>query len=102
MALQTFVGPWPLLQFCNLFTQAVGVLGRVISPSQDRCLHTGQYKHGMNTHTDIHDLSGIEPMIPAFERAKTVHTLDLAAIVISGRRHLIDGIVNRGPILKLK
>jgi hypothetical protein len=28
MALQLFVGPWPLLQFRNLFTQTVGLLGR--------------------------------------------------------------------------
>jgi hypothetical protein len=31
MALQPFVGPWPLLQFRNHFTQTVGLLGRVIA-----------------------------------------------------------------------
>jgi hypothetical protein len=35
-------------------------------------------------HTDIHALSGFEPTIPAFERAKTVHALDRAATVIGG------------------
>jgi hypothetical protein len=30
-----------------------------ISPSQDRYLHTGQHKHRINIHTDIHALSGI-------------------------------------------
>jgi hypothetical protein len=28
MALQPFVGPWPLFQFLDLFTQSVGLLGR--------------------------------------------------------------------------
>jgi hypothetical protein len=54
MALQPFVGPWPLLQFRNIFTQTVGLLGRVISPSQGRYLHTGQQKHRINAHTGIH------------------------------------------------
>jgi hypothetical protein len=27
MALQTFVGSWPLFQFLNLFTQPTGILG---------------------------------------------------------------------------
>jgi hypothetical protein len=42
MALQPFVGPWPLFQFLDLFTQSVGLLGRGISPYQDRYLHIGQ------------------------------------------------------------
>jgi hypothetical protein len=54
----------------------------VISPSQDRYIHIGEHK--INAHTDIHALSGIEPTIPAFERAKTVHALDRAATVIGG------------------
>jgi hypothetical protein len=64
MALQPFDGPWPLLRFCNLFTQTAG-LGRRTSPSQGRYLHTGQHPH-----TDIHALSGIrtnEPTIRANE-----------------------------------
>jgi hypothetical protein len=40
MAVQHFVGPWPLFQFLDLFTQPVGLLGRGISPSQGRYLHT--------------------------------------------------------------
>jgi hypothetical protein len=31
-------------------TQSVGLLGRGISPSQGRCLHTGQQTHRINTH----------------------------------------------------
>jgi hypothetical protein len=49
-ALQPFVGPWPLFQFLDLFTQSVGLLGRGISPSQVRYLHTEQRKHRINAH----------------------------------------------------
>jgi hypothetical protein len=55
MALQ----PWPLLRFVISFTQTVGLLGRVISPSQGRYQHTRQHKHRINAHTDIHALRGI-------------------------------------------
>jgi hypothetical protein len=60
MALTALTGPWPLLQFRNNFLQTVGLLGRVISPSQGRYLYTGQYKHRINTYTDIHTLRGIQ------------------------------------------
>jgi hypothetical protein len=82
MALQPYVVPWPLLHFCNLFTQSVELLGRMFSPSQGRYLHTRQHKHRINVHTsDIHALSGIRTHDPEFERAKTVHVLDRAATV---------------------
>jgi hypothetical protein len=48
MALQPFVGPWPLLSFVILFTHTVGLLGRGISLSQGRCLHAEQ--HRVNAH----------------------------------------------------
>jgi hypothetical protein len=54
-----FVGPWPLLQ-------SVGLLGRVISPSQGRYLHTGLHKSRKNAHTDIHALNGIRTHDPSF------------------------------------
>jgi hypothetical protein len=47
MALQPFVGCWPL------FTQSVGLLGWGISPLQGCCLHVGQHIHvssGIRTH----------------------------------------------------
>jgi hypothetical protein len=47
-ALQPFVGPF---QFIDLFTQSVGLLGRGISPSEGRYLHTEQHKHRINPHT---------------------------------------------------
>jgi hypothetical protein len=58
------------------FTQSVGLLSRVISPSQGRYLHTGQHKYRINAHTDIMPWVGFETTIPEFERAKTVHVLD--------------------------
>jgi hypothetical protein len=51
MILKHYLWPWPLLQFRNYFlTQSVGLLERVICPSQGRCIHTGQYKHRINAH----------------------------------------------------
>jgi hypothetical protein len=80
MALPTHSGPRPLIQFRNHF----GLLGRVISPSQGRCINTGHHKHRINPYTH-HQTSmpcvGFEPTIPAAERAKTVHALDPAASV---------------------
>jgi hypothetical protein len=65
---RSFIREWiysPLLDpglffsFVIFFTQTVGLLGRVISPSQGRYLHTGQHKHRINAHIDIHALSEI-------------------------------------------
>jgi hypothetical protein len=57
----------------------------VISPSQGRYINTGRQKHRINANTHTHQtsmpLAGFEPMIPASERAKTVHVLDRAATV---------------------
>jgi hypothetical protein len=58
MALLPFVGPWPLIQFRNNFTQTEGLLGRVISSSQGHYLHrTTQTQN--KSHTDIRALSGM-------------------------------------------
>jgi hypothetical protein len=51
MALPAHSGPRPLTQFRNHFSQTVGLLGRVISPSQGRYLNTGQHKHRINAYT---------------------------------------------------
>jgi hypothetical protein len=81
MALPAHSGPWPLIQFRNHFSQSVGLLGRVISPSQGRYLNTGQHKHRINACTQQTSMAwvGFKPTIPAFERAKIVHALDRAA-----------------------
>jgi hypothetical protein len=67
MALQPLVRLWPLLRFHNrnLFTQTLGLLGRVISPSQGHYLHTGQHRHRINAYTDIRASSGIRTHDPS-------------------------------------
>jgi hypothetical protein len=50
--------------FVLIYTQSVGLLGRVIEPSQGLYLNTGQHKHRINAHThthtsNIHALSGV-------------------------------------------
>jgi hypothetical protein len=71
MAFPTHSGLWPLIQFRSHFSQMLGLLGRVSSPSQGRYLNTGQHKHRINSHnTDIHALSGIpthDPSVRASE-----------------------------------
>jgi hypothetical protein len=47
-----------------------------------RPLPTCRTTQTKNKRTDIHASKGFEPTIRAFERAKTVHTLDSAATVI--------------------
>jgi hypothetical protein len=65
VALQTFVGPWPLLHFHNLcYTD--GRTPRTSDQPVARPLptHTQQHKHRINAHTDIHALSGIQTPWP--------------------------------------
>jgi hypothetical protein len=79
MALQPFVGPWPFFSVSWSFTQSVGLLGRGISPSQDR--YWTERTRNKRTQTFMPQM-GFEPMIPVFQRTKTVHALDCAATVI--------------------
>jgi hypothetical protein len=65
--------------------KSVGLLGRVISPSQGRYL----------THTSMPRV-GIETTIPEFERVKTVHALDRAATVI-GKGNAMPATGRGGP-----
>jgi hypothetical protein len=58
------------LQFLNL-THSIGLLGRMMYPSQGRYL----------TQTSMPRM-GFERTIPAFDRTKTVHALDRAATMI--------------------
>jgi hypothetical protein len=59
------LGPGLFINFVIIFTQTLGLLGRVISPSQGRYLHTQQHKHRINAHTDIYALSGIRTHDPS-------------------------------------
>jgi hypothetical protein len=57
------------------------LLGRGISPSQGRYLHTEKHKHNKRTQISM-SLVGFEPTIPLFERAKIVDAFDRTATVI--------------------
>jgi hypothetical protein len=46
---QIFVGPWNLLQFRNFSSRDGRTPWTGISPSQCRCLRTGQHKHSINS-----------------------------------------------------
>jgi hypothetical protein len=61
------LGPDLFFNFVNFCTQTVELLGRGISPSQGRYLHTGQHKHRINAHTrtNIHALSEIQTHYPS-------------------------------------
>jgi hypothetical protein len=58
---------WTLAAFSAFYsyTQSVGLLGRGISPSQGRYLHTEQHKHRINVHTDVHICSRIRTHDPS-------------------------------------
>jgi hypothetical protein len=86
MALQPFVGPWPLFSFFIFYTvgrtpwtgdQPVArpLLTHRITQTQNKCTQT------------LTPWMEFEPTIPAFERAKTVHALDRAATVVGLRSH---------------
>jgi hypothetical protein len=60
------LGPGLFFSSIFFFRHPVGLLGRVISPSQGRYLNTGQHKHRINAHTDILALSRIRIHDPRF------------------------------------
>jgi hypothetical protein len=62
----SLLGPCLSFSFVIFIIQLVGPLGRVISPSQGRYMHTGQHKHRIDANTDIHTLSGIRTHDPSF------------------------------------
>jgi hypothetical protein len=74
MALQPFVGPWPLFRFLILYT-----VGR--TPWTRDQLVARPLPKRRTTQTQI-PWVGFEPTTPVFERVKTVHASDRAATVI--------------------
>jgi hypothetical protein len=59
------LSPSLFFSFVIFFTQTVGLLGRVISPSRGRYLHTGQHNHRINAYIDIHALGGFQTHDPS-------------------------------------
>jgi hypothetical protein len=80
-----------------IFTQAVELL---ISQSHGRYLHTGQHKHRINAHIDIHALSGISANNPSVRAAKTIHALHRAATVIA-EINLVVWIINSNLTIRV-
>jgi hypothetical protein len=89
MAQQPFIGPWPLLQFRNLFYTD----GRTPWTSDQpvaRPLPTHRTTQTQNKRTQTSMLwVEFEPRIPAFERVKTIHALGRAATVIGSSLALL-------------
>jgi hypothetical protein len=73
-------GPWPLFQFLHLDTVCRTWTGDQ-PVARPLATHRTTQTHNKRTQTSMPRL-GLEPTIPAFERAKTVHALDRAATVI--------------------
>jgi hypothetical protein len=69
---------WTLPAFSGFlsFAQSVGFLGRGISPSPGRYLHTGQHKHRISSHNKSMSQVEFEATTLVFECVKTVHALD--------------------------
>jgi hypothetical protein len=80
MALQPFVGPWPLFSFLILYT-----IGRIPWTGDQPVarplpIHRTQIQN-KRTQTSMAQV-GFEPPITVIERAKTVHALDRAATLL--------------------
>jgi hypothetical protein len=91
MALQPFVGPWPLFSFLILYTVDRTSWTRDQPVTRPLPTHRTTQTQNKSTQTSMPRFV-FEPMIPMFEQAKTVHVLDRAAIVI-GRTHLLYSII---------
>jgi hypothetical protein len=83
MALQPFVGPWPLIQFLNPYTVAKTPWTGVMPVARPLPTHRTTQTQKKRTQTSMRRM-GFDPTIPVFVQAKTVHALDRAATVISG------------------
>jgi hypothetical protein len=95
MALPPHSGPRPLIQFRKHFSQTVGLLGRVVIPSQGLYPNTGQHKHRINTYTHQTSIPWVrfQPTNPASKRAKALHALDRAATVTGSINPLYSTVI---------
>jgi hypothetical protein len=83
MAIQPFIGPWPLLQFSNLFYTDGRTPWTGDQPvARSLIIHRTTQTQNKRTHKHPCLSVRLEATIPAFERAKTVHALDRSATVI--------------------
>jgi hypothetical protein len=83
MAVHSFVGPWPLFQFLNLGVYTVGRTPWMGDQPVASPLHTHRTTQAQNKRTQTSmPRVGFETTILVFERAKTVHALNLAATML--------------------
>jgi hypothetical protein len=83
VAIQTFVGSWPLLQFRNHFYTVGRTPWTEDQPAARHYLHIEQHKHRINAHTDIHASIGIrnhDPSVRASEDSSCLRLRGLWAI----------------------
>jgi hypothetical protein len=80
MALQPFVGPWPLFQFLELLHSHQDSLDGG-SARRKAAIYTGEHKQNKRRGTSMTRV-GFEPMIAVSERAKKILALDCAATLI--------------------
>jgi hypothetical protein len=82
VALQPFVGPWPIFQ-CLYIQYIVGRTPWTWNRPVARPLSTRRRTQTQNNRTQTSKLRvGFEPTTPVFEQAKTVHVSDRTATVI--------------------
>jgi hypothetical protein len=94
------LGPGLFFSFVIFFTQTVGLLVRVIRLPQGRYLHTGEHKHRISAHTNIHAFEwDSNPRSQPFHRS-IVHALDRAITVIGWRRRLHEAVINEQNKMK--
>jgi hypothetical protein len=80
MAVQPFVGVWPLFQFLDLYHSRWDSLDGG-SASRKAPAHRTTQTQNKCKQTSMLQV-GFKPTIPTFERAKTVHALDCATTVL--------------------
>jgi hypothetical protein len=80
MALQAFVGPWPLFGFLILYTVGRTPWTGDQPVAMPLPVHRITQTQNIRPQTSTPQV-GFEPTIPAYEWAKTVHALDRAAFV---------------------
>jgi hypothetical protein len=98
MALQSFVGPWPLFQFLNLYT--VGRTSWTGDQPVARPLPTHRTTQTQNKSTQTFmPRVEFEPTIPLFERTKSVHAWDRAATVMGFQTYRVTKNSTNPPLL---
>jgi hypothetical protein len=85
MVLPAHSEPWLLTKFLIHLSQSVGLLGRLISLTQEIYLNIGQHKQNKRIHTpNIHALSGIRTHDPSVRASEDSSCLFF--IIVSGVR----------------